>query len=246
MMKDVTVILNGFKRPHTLKEQYDAMERQTIKPTFNFYWQNSVDGVSYDSNTASKCVSAFCNANFGVWSRFTYALNARTNWVCVLDDDTIPGSQWLENCLETYQKTPGLLGTNGLLFVGNGTYDIKCRIGWDNPNEETKRVDIVEHSWFFHRDLLSVLFRELPPITHNFIAGGDIHFSHMIQKYTNLATYVPPHPISNKEMWGSLKGWEYGGDRHATAGNGGTTYMYEWMNKASSEGFKTLHELGIE
>lgn len=245
-MKDVTVILNGFKRPHTLKEQFDALQNSTVKPKHIFYWQNSVDGVEYDRETGTKCVSAFTNANFGVWSRFTYALNARTNWVCVLDDDTIPGTQWLENCLETYQKTPGLLGTIGLLFVGNGTYDIKCRIGWDNPNEETKRVDIVGHSWFFHRDLLSVLFRELPPINHNFIAGEDIHFSHMIQKYTNLATYVPPHPISNKEMWGSLKGWEYGGDRHATAGNGGMTYMYEWMNKASSEGFKTLAELGIE
>jgi len=243
MMNDVTVILNGYKRPHTLKEQYDAAQNQTIKPANIFYWQNSIEGVNYDTPTASKCVSAFSNANFGVWSRFYYALNARTNWVCILDDDTIPGSQWLENCLQTHEKTPGLLGTIGVMFAGNGTYDIVGRIGWDNPNETTQQVDIVGHAWFFHRDLLSVFCRELPPIDHNFIVGEDMHFSHMIQKYTNMGTFVPPHPRNNKEMWGSLKGWEFGGDINATAGNGGIPLMYEWMNRATLGGFKTQLEL---
>lgn len=242
-MKDYTVILNGYKRPHTLKEQINAVNNQTIKPTNIFYWQNSINGVVYDDDAASKCIYAKSNANFGVWSRFTYALNARTNWVCVFDDDTIPGSEWIENCINTHEKTPGLLGTIGVLFRANSSYDVKTRIGWDNPNEETTRVDIVGHSWFFHRDLLSTFWRELPPIGHNFLVGEDIHFSHMIQKYTNLGTFVPPHPINNKAMWGSLKGWQYGGDIVSTAGNGGIPLMYEWMNKAKSEGFKVLEEM---
>ena len=29
--------------------------------------------------------------------------------------------------------------------------------------------------------------------------------------YLGLKTYVPPHPASDKEMWGRLKGSEYGG-----------------------------------
>jgi hypothetical protein len=33
----------------------------------------------------------------------------------------------------------------------------------------------------------------------------------MIQKHLGLKTYVPPHPPNDKEMWGSLKGSEYGG-----------------------------------
>lgn len=239
MMKDVTVIFNGYKRPHTLKEQYDAMERQTIKPTFNFYWQNSVDGVSYDSNTASKCVSAFCNANFGVWSRFYYALNARTNWVCIFDDDTIPGSQWLENCINTYSKHPGLLTTIGVI-VNHADYGFEKRIGWDNPNEETELVDFGGHSWFFHRDMLTYFCRELPPMDHHFSVGEDIHFSHMLQKYSPYKTWVPPHPISNREMWGSLKGWEHGGDSVATAGNGGIPHMAKYLRRAYNDGFKFI------
>lgn len=243
MNKDVTVIFNSYKRPENLKEQYAALERQTIKPVNYFYWQNSVDGINYDSETASKCVSAYCNANFGVWSRFYYALNARTNWVCVFDDDTMPGLQWLENCLNTYEQYPGLLGTIGLLFAGDGEYNVQCRVGWDGPNEVTTKVDIVGHSWFFHRDLLSVFTRELPPIDHNFIVGEDIHFSHMIQKYTNFGTYVPPHPVSNREMWGSLKGWELGNDDRATARTGGMPLMYEYMRRATLNGFRTLKQL---
>ena len=167
-MNDVTVILNGYRRPQNLSKQIEAVKSQTIKPQDIFYWQNTVPGVPYDSALSSaNCISAYSNTNFGVWSRFYYALNARTNWVCIFDDDTIPGSKWLENCLETYKNYPGLLGTIGVLFCNN-QYGISTRVGWDNPNREVTQVDIVGHSWFFHRDMLTYFCRELPPINHNF------------------------------------------------------------------------------
>lgn len=217
MKSDVTVILNGFRRPHRLKEQYDAFVNQSVKPTNIFYWQNTVDGVEYDNQTSQQCVSAYANTNFGVWSRFAYALNARTNWVCITDDDTIPGSNWLKNCLETHEKTPGLLGTIGVIFPDDGIYDRVHRVGWDNPNEATTKVHLVGHQWFFHRDLLSTFWRELPDLDQQMNVGEDMHFSYCIQKYTNLATYVPPHPKNDTSQWGSLKGWVYGDDGLATA-----------------------------
>lgn len=242
MNSDITVILNGFKRPHRLKEQVEALEKQTIKPVNIFYWQNSMPNVHYDRETANKCISAFCNTNFGVWSRFAYALNARTNWVCVFDDDTIPGSQWLENCIQTQETNPGLLGTIGVVFPENGIYHNVKRYGWDGGNEETVKVDIVGHSWFFHRDLLSLMWRELPPLDQTPFVGEDIHFSHMIQKYAGdkLATWVPPHPKDNKEMWGSLKGWEYGDDGLATA-SVSMEYMRNDLTRAIANGFRLIN-----
>ena len=60
------------------------------------------------------------------------------------------------------------------------------------------------------REWLSAFWRELPnPIYKT--CGEDMHFSYMLQKYLNIKTYVPPHPHNDKEMWGSLKGSEYGG-----------------------------------
>jgi hypothetical protein len=238
-MNDVTVILNGYRRPENLKRQVDAFQAQTNPPTNILYWQNSMPNVNYDMDTSQKIISAYANTNFGVWARFAFALNARTNWVCVNDDDTIPGTKWLENCLETYKTNPGLLGTIGVIF-NHADYGAERRVGWDSPNETVEQVDIVGHSWFFHRDMLSVLWRELPPIDHEFTVGEDIHFSYMLQKYTPYKTWVPPHPVNDREMWGSLDGWRLGGDAVATAGNGGIPHMAKYLRRCYDNGFKFI------
>ena len=58
------------------------------------------------------------------------------------------------------------------------------------------------------------MFRELPDPKYN-TCGEDMHFSYMLQKYAGIKTFVPPHPISDKELWGSIKGAEYGGDQNS-------------------------------
>ena len=40
-MKTVSVILNGYKRNHTLREQVEAVENQTHKVDSIMYWQNT-------------------------------------------------------------------------------------------------------------------------------------------------------------------------------------------------------------
>ena len=56
------------------------------------------------------------NRNWGVWPRFLFCAEFKSEYVCVFDDDTIPGSRWIENCLKTMNSTPGLLGANGVLI----------------------------------------------------------------------------------------------------------------------------------
>jgi hypothetical protein len=249
MSETITVVLNGYKRSN-LKEQVEAIKNQSIPVEEIFYWQNTFPGFNYDEDTYSTLNSALSNYNYGVWARFAYALNAKTDYICVLDDDTIPGSKWLENCVDTYKTHPGLLGGIGLRFK-NENYELDItednkytRYGWDsNPqcvgnNIEPIEVDIVVHSWFFSRDLLSVFWSELPEKHWTMLCGEDIHFSHMIQKYTKFKTYVPPHPPQNKEMWSSLKGVEYGGDHHATANiTVGTGEMKKYLSHCIQNGF---------
>ena len=87
-MEGITVILNGFKRPQFLKEQIEAINNQTIKPVEIMLWQNNIEG--FDSELTNSITTASCNKNLGVWARFAFALNAKTEYICVLDDDTIP------------------------------------------------------------------------------------------------------------------------------------------------------------
>jgi hypothetical protein len=216
----ITVILNGYKRPENLNEQLEAIKNQTVKADEILFWYNNPgdnDLINYDIGT--EIAGAYCNYNFGVWARFAFAFMAKGDYVCIFDDDTIPGKRWLENCTNTMKTHEGLLGTVGLVYPQprpadqSSYYEPYARVGWpDGGNiEQTMEVDLVGHSWFFKKEWLSYMWREIPDPKYN-TCGEDMHFSYMLQKYAGIKTFVPPHPISDKELWGSIKGGTYGGD----------------------------------
>lgn len=198
----ITVVLNAFKRTSFLAQQIKSIQEQTIEPQKILIWQNKAEVISDDIK--SKVVFSECNENLGVWARFAYALNADTEYVCIFDDDTIPGKMWFENCLQTIKNYEGLLGARGLRFLSKKRYEPYRSFGWDSPNDKVVQVDIVGHAWFFRREWLGTFWRELPPVGYSKLAGEDMHFSYALQKYLNISTYVPPHPTSEIQLWGSL------------------------------------------
>jgi len=197
----ITVILNAFKRQQFLEQQIECVLNQTVSPEKILIWNNgeNLDIVKH----SNKIMISNHSHNTGVWSRFAYALNAETEYICVLDDDTFPGKKFFESCLKQMQIEPALLGTRGLRFLSPNKYVPNIQIGWNEPNEKTEVVDIVGHAWFFKREWLSAYWRELPPIGSSRLVGEDMHFSFMLQKYLGVRTMVPPHPINEPEIWGS-------------------------------------------
>jgi GT2 family glycosyltransferase len=257
-MNGITVILNGYKRKDQLQEQIDALNSGTVKPNEILLWYNypeDPDLINYE--VVSKIPTALNNKNYGVWARFYFALNAQNPFVCVFDDDTIPGSRWLENCLETMKTHEGLLGTVGLLYQSplppqqSSYYEPYVRFGWvDNgiQNEETVQVDLVGHSWFFKKEWLSHMLRELPDPKYT-TCGEDMHFSYMLQKYANIPTFVPPHPKNDKSLWGSIKG-KYGDDEVSLWNSNkpneqGVAFKYlmnEYFHNQRLKGWKLINE----
>lgn len=239
----ITVVLNGYKRGKHLQRQIDAINKQTIKPKEILLWQNA--GGEIQEEVGGQTVWASCNKNFGVWARFAYALNARTEYVCVFDDDTMPGPKWFENCMETMKIHEGLLGTVGLLFTTKDSYWPILRPGWPTPNNCTVQCDFVGHCWFFKREWLSAFWRELPSLDQSMIVGEDMHFSAMLQKYLGVNTYVPPHPLNDQELWGSLPetAWGIGTDENAISIDlGNIDLMTEQMKKYREGGWKFVFE----
>jgi hypothetical protein len=235
----ITVILNGWKRPHFLKEQLNAINNQTVKAKEIMMWQNCTDG--FTPELTKGLTIAASNKNLGVWARFAYALNAKTEYICIFDDDTIPGSKWFENCLETMKTHEGLLGTVGLIYGNTNGYYPNKRYGWAQPNVNPIRVDIVGHAWFFKREWLTAYWREFPPLGFD-IVGEDMHFSYTLQKYFGLNTYVPPHPPTDREMWGSLKGWEMGTEKNGLSLiPANIDKMNEYLKILFSKGFKIVN-----
>ena len=101
-MEDITAILTLYKRPQYLEEQLIAIQNQTIPPKEIFILKNTVENINFpniSSNLLKNVTIIDSSKNFGVWGRFALGLLANTKYICVFDDDTIPGRKWFENCL---------------------------------------------------------------------------------------------------------------------------------------------------
>lgn len=197
----ITVVLNAFKRQQHLPQQIECVLSQTVPAERVLVWNNG-EAICLDG-LHEKVMVANNSHNLGVWSRFAYAVNAETEYVCILDDDTFPSPRFFESCLQQMAKEPALLGARGLRFLSSTRYHPFTSFGWDAPNEQAEVVDIVGHAWFFRREWLGAFWRELPELGSSRLVGEDMHFSFMLQKHLGIRTMVPPHPTSDMSVWGS-------------------------------------------
>lgn len=242
----VSVVLNYYRRPHSIKKQFEAIKAQTVQPEEILIWQNKGDMPDFmplNPDIQSSCATAVSNKNWGVWSRFSYALNAKSDFICMFDDDTIPGPLWLENCIKTYEEERAVLGTIGVIFndLDYMSYD---RWGWANPNEKKEKVDIVGHSWFFDRETLGCFWRDAEVPLHD-LSGEDIHLSYAAKKHLDINTYVPKHPKDCPDMWGSNPGDAniLGVDRVAISVNYHGTTFGQNLKHYNKKGFNWINNL---
>jgi len=220
----ITAIINIFRRGHVLDEQINAITQQSVPPKSIIIWNNGnreIDLTKYKNNPFFKVFDS--NYNSGVWSRFIISQLADTEYICIFDDDTIPGNNWFKNCLNCMSEKEALYGTIGVVFKDTNKYDILRRYGWDcanfGNNTTSKPVDIVGHSWFFKKEWISYFTRECPKVNEYFSVGEDMTFSFMLQKYANIATYVPPHPSNDMSLFGSIPKTAFG---YGCDGNSGS------------------------
>lgn len=199
----LSVVLNVFKRGANLPFQIEAIERQSWKPDEILIWENGFDKAQdFIPNVKSLCVRS--EANLGVWARFLFALNAKTDFIWLLDDDVVPGENWTRNMLDTFESHPGVIGSRGLKFTSTRNYLLYEEYGPNNSRDNIEQVDIVGHNWFFPRDWLRYFAYEMHESFPNSLAGEDFHISYSVQKHLGLGTFVPRHPEADKSLWGEL------------------------------------------
>jgi len=248
-MAEITCVLNVWRRFHTFYEQLDAVKKQTIPPKHIIVWNNS-GHENYNAlmeiakNESLKLTVITCSRNMGVWARF-YALYPMLSgqYVCVFDDDTIPGNKWFENCVENMKKYNALLGTIGVTFGEGYLYHNDRRKGWGTNNTSSEFVDIVGHSWFFKREWISTITRDLPNIDERFLkCGEDMHLSYALQKYLFVPTVVPPHPDSDTSIWGAdkAKSVMYGNQLSTFCELGGQEAFSVPLQHYRNNGFETI------
>lgn len=225
---DVSVILTVYKRPESLYEQCKAILSQSLKPKEIFLIKDGFRGNEcYDIVIKENFLKNFskvkiCQKNCGVWERFRFANECNSKYICIFDDDTIPGRRWLENCFYESINKEGVYGTIGIMFEDASKYPCGgyYRVGWDGPFYKTLQVDFVGHSWFFKKDYLKYMFEDTKELQNLVYAGEDMALSFKCQQH-HIHTFVPPHPIGNLELWGSKRdtALKFGQSSIATSAN---------------------------
>ena len=213
---DVSIVLTLYKRPEMLEKQLNALEKQSLKPKEILLIQDgTADGSIVEipehlKNRFHKI--SVREKNCGVWERFRFAREmASCPYVCVFDDDAVPGRRFLENCHTEMMKRPALYGALGIVARDRKSYPLGkyYRVGWpeDAHLHKTAEVDFAGHAWFFKREYLEELFKAPVEVSSLKRAAEDMSFSYQLQKI-GIPTLIPPNPEGRSEFYGSLP--EYG------------------------------------
>lgn len=207
---DISVVLTLYKKPEALRSQINAIKSQSIGVKELLLLQDGID-KDYSIELKDEILGEFdnvriCKENRGVWERFSFAEEkAKSTYVCVFDDDTIPGSRWLENCHVHFQFEEGIYGTNGILLTESFLeypYGGCVDVGWHLPNKRKVQVDFVGHSWFMKKKYLQYMFESSEILEEYKYVGEDMCLSVNAWRH-GVPTFVPPHPIVHGELWGS-------------------------------------------
>jgi hypothetical protein len=207
----ITVILNCYNRPEYLDEQIQAIQNQSVSPSDIWIWYNMPPSGEHKDLSYTGLKVIYSTHNFQFHGRFTLGLLAQTEYLAFFDDDTIPGSRWFENCINSEKAVgEGIFGSTGIHLTSHDYSHHK--VGWNGlKGSAVTPVDLVGHAWFFKRNYLNYLWAQ-PIISYD--NGEDIQLSAWSKISGGIQTYVPPHPPNIPELWGSHpeKGVQYGND----------------------------------
>jgi len=207
---NISAIIFTYKRPIYFQEQLNAIRNQAISPTEIIVGHLANEKTkNFDFSKVDKIIKFEYDP--GIYAKFITATAAKGNFIAIFDDDVIPGTQWLENCLNCFRKKEGLYGSFGGRLTRNSYKGVQKFGGLRHKNDSIEEVDFIGQSWFFPFEYLHYFWKEKPPFYNN---AEDIFFSYILQKYANIKSFITPYPKKDKDLWGSIHP-EYGIDKNA-------------------------------
>ena len=196
--ESIAVILTAWKRNY-FNRIIPAIVNQSIKPTVIFVYQNKefIDLKSICLKHGIELISS--TYDFKFYGRFSIPILLGTKYCLVLDDDIIPGSRWIENCMRAHKEHNAIIGGAGRVI--KQVEPTPGRIGDCPPVEKDTEVDIIIHSYFFKTDWARYIwFDKIPDFTN----GEDIHFSVACRLHGGIKAVIPKQPEGSKDLWCTL------------------------------------------
>jgi glycosyltransferase involved in cell wall biosynthesis len=199
----LVVVLTVHLRPQSFIPQLELIHAQSVRPQQIWAVVNAQDDVTRDMVFRSGLDQVyFANPNSGFYSRFALSGLAQTDWVCLLDDDCLPGLEWFETCLELAKTTDGFLAPWGARVAAKRLYGLS----FERPTVLTQ-VDYIGHAYFMRPEWTSHLFREK---LFTGIAGDDIELCARAQRLAGIRSFVTPYPPDCPARWGDTDDQRFG------------------------------------
>jgi hypothetical protein len=191
-----TVVISGWRRPSYIIRIIEAFMNQTHKPSE--IWISvfaSPNQLEYEE-IIKKFISSlgknhgikaiFGDPQLSYWGRFQLALQSRTPYTILVDDDCIPGSNFVSSVMHImHTKYHGLYGIKGNRYGVSKFY-----ISGHNSNVDyLEQVDVVGGIWVAKTTWLKYMFYETP---YSWLTAEDSQLSYSLRKYLNLPSYIYP------------------------------------------------------
>lgn len=218
-----SAIITLWKRRDYITEQYRALAHQSIPPREIIYIINgdhiSSDTVIEATGPLARVLHSDINS---LYTRFSFAGLARSPYVCVVDDDVIPGFFWMENAMRVCRQYNALAVASGRLYAPGalrgffkvvGSVD-KLDEGYISCARSDTYCDWGCNSYFFKREWIGHILSR-PRYLDSWKSYDDIQLAASLFLGGGIPTVTPMQPSSDPRFCASLREKEYGADKYA-------------------------------
>lgn len=206
-----TAVITLWRRGDYLKEQLTAIMNQTITPDNIIIIQNE-SHLTIDRKDFSQFNFTLIKSDLNsLYTRWIIGYLSDSKYVCVFDDDVIPGRKWIELCIQTSNKYNALVGPSGRIAQPGSQPAWKSIETQESGEDEL--CDWVCNSYFFQTSWIKYV------VAADRYAGSqktydDIQLATTLKAFGGINTVVPGQPKKNPELNGHTKR-QYGHDEHA-------------------------------
>ncbi len=155
---DLTIMLSQRARPTLFVQQRQAIDTSTVRPAALACFVNPV-GVQLNDRAMNGIATIKAGYDMGPWMRWRFAQETETKYVLVLDDDCIPGINWIRCAYERLELAEQrgekiVVGAGGTVYQSDN-YDDVFPVGPEAPRVDEVLVDIVRGGWMMPRELIT-------------------------------------------------------------------------------------------
>jgi hypothetical protein len=195
---DYTVIISGWRRPQYISDIIHAFQIQDRIP--KEIWVSVFASPKFDEYNAilmevKKTIPIHIivgDPQLSYWARFQLALQVKTKYVVIVDDDCVPGKQFLSSVLYMmHTQYHGLYGIKGNRYV-----DSKFHISGQKSGDYLQEVDVVGGMWIAKSSWIKYMFYEEPI---SWLTSEDSQLSYALRKYLNLPSFIYPSDFEKQE-----------------------------------------------